>query len=454
MSTSVFREPTGSGPRGLIRAIGRWSLVALVINTCIGGGIFGVPTVAASLVGKDAWLAWLIGGLANAPVMACYAEVGSRFRVAGGSYIFARVALGRLVAIHVGWFSLLIRTVSAAAVATVFVSYLGSFFPNVTQLANRAMVLAGVLGGLAMINVVGVRSGAALSNVFTVSKLVPLFLLATVGGILALLRGSSGEATVPVLAHQQWLRAILLMGYAYGGYDTAVMTLGESKNPHRDVPFALGVALLAMMLLFVTIQAVTTYWVGIPASDHPLADAAQRFLGGAGITIVSLGALVSCFGHMSGNVLSVPRVTFALAENGDFPSFFGAVHQRFRTPWVSIILFAALVWAFASFGSFRWNAFVSSAGRLVVYCSVAVALMALRKKERDPAPFTLPGGVAVALAALAICGFLLTQMGRGEVIVMLITAIVASVNWLWVKNSKAASALRSSAQNDPRTGAH
>ena len=171
----------------------------------------------------------------------------------GRSYIFARTALGRLVAIQVGWFSLLIRIVSAAAVATVFVSYLGSFL---IQPANRALVLAGVLGGLAMINVVGVRSGAALSNVFTVSKLVPLFLLASVGGILALLRGSSAGASVAVLAHPQWLRAILLMGYAYGGYDTAVMPLGESENPQRDVPFALGVALVATMLLFVAIQAV------------------------------------------------------------------------------------------------------------------------------------------------------------------------------------------------------
>jgi len=302
--------------------------------------------------------------------------------VAGGSYVFARAALGRLVAIQVGWFSLLIRVLSAAAVATVFVGYLGSFFPKMTQPANRAMVLAGVLGGLAIINVVGVRSGAALSNVFTVSKLVPLFLLASVGGILALLRGSSGGVSVAPVANPQWLRAILLMGYAYGGYDTAVMPLGESKSPHRDVPFALGVALVAAMSLFVTIQAVTTYWVGIPITDHPLADAAQHFLGGAGVTTVSLGALVSCFGHMSGNVLSVPRVTFALAENGDFPGFFGSVHRRFRTPWISIILFAALVWTFASFGSFRWNAFVSSAGRLGVWqrCRCADHLAASRAR--------------------------------------------------------------------------
>jgi len=433
MSTGVSTQPSQDESRGLVRAIGRWSLVALVINTCIGGGIFGVPTVAASLVGKDAWLAWLIGGAANAPVMACYAEVGSRFRVAGGSYIFARAALGRLAAIQVGWFSLLIRVLSAAGVANVFVGYLGSFFPTMTQPAKRAMVLAGVLGGLAIINVLGVRSGAALSNVFTVSKLVPLFLLASVGGILALLHGSSGGVSVEPVADPQWLRAILLMGYGYGGYDTAMMPLGESKNPQRDVPFALGVSLAVMVALFIVIQAVTTYWVGIPVTDHPLADAAQRFLGGAGVTIVSLGALISCFGHMSGNVLGVPRVTFALAQNGDFPGFFGSVHRRFRTPWISIILFAGFVWTFANFGSFRWNAFVSSAGRLVVYCSVAVALIMLRRREHEPAPFTLPGGVGIALVAIAICGFLLSQMGGGELVVMLITLAVGTLNWVWAR---------------------
>jgi len=134
-------------------------------------------------------------------------------------------------------------------------------------------------------------------------------------------------------------------------------------------------------------------------------------------------------------VLSVPRVTFALAENGDFPGFFGSVHQRFRTPWISIILFATLVWAFATFGSFRWNAFVSSAGRLVVYGSVAVALIVLRRREHEPAPFTPPGGVGIALLALAICAFLLSQMGRGELLVMLITLTVAALNWVWARSN-------------------
>lgn len=407
-------------------------MVALTLNSCIGGGIFGVPTVAASLVGKGATLAWLVGGIANGLVMACYAEVGSRFREAGGTYIFARRAMGQFAGIQIGWFVLLVRIVSAAAVATVFASYLSGFIPAVYATAGRALVLAVVLGALALSNIVGVRSGTVVSNVVTLSKLAPLVLFAITGGMLALARGPAAAAPMAAVAHPQWMRAILLMGYAYGGYDTAIMPLSEAKDPQRDVPFAIAVALAAMMALFITIQAVSTYWIGMPLNDHPLADAAQQFLGGAGATVISLGALISCFGHMSANVLSVPRVSYALAQNGDFPGFLGIVHRRYRTPWISIVAFAATVWAFASFGSFSWNAFVSSAGRLVMYSSVAVALLIFRRKGPS-APFKMPAGILIAVLTIAICGLLAAQMRRGELYVLLITTALGAATWLWAR---------------------
>src|SRR5205085_10375552 len=105
---------------------------------------------------------------------------------------------------------------------------------------------------LAWVNVRGARSGTLLSNTVTVGKLVPLLLFALVGGVLALFR-PAGAPPAPELAHPEWLRAVLFMGYAFGGYDTAMMPLGESKDPQRDVPFALGIAPVALTLLFIII---------------------------------------------------------------------------------------------------------------------------------------------------------------------------------------------------------
>jgi APA family basic amino acid/polyamine antiporter len=413
----------------LVRAIGRWSLVALVVNSVIGGGIFGVPSVAASLVGKQAVWAWLIGGLANGFVMACFAEVASRFHVAGGAYVFARTALGRFAGIQIGWMSWAVRIFSTAAVASVFIAYLGQFWPQAQQNWARALVLGVILGALALVNIRGATSGTRLSNLATICKLVPLLVLAIVGGVLAMVHGRAGAAAAPPVAHPQWLKAILLMGYAFGGYDTAMMPLGESKDPQRDAPFALLISLITMLALFISIQVVVTYWLGDPAAtERPLADAAQRFMGTAGAMVISVGALISTFGHISANVLGAPRLTYALAENRDFPRLFGIVHPRFRTPWVSIVLFAIAVWMAAVLGGFRWNAFVSSAGRLLVYGSVALVLLALRRK--GPAPFTMPAGDLVAVIALGICVVLLLQMSKWDFVVIAGTVVIAALNWL------------------------
>jgi APA family basic amino acid/polyamine antiporter len=426
-----------SSPAQLVRGIGRWSLVALVINAVIGGGIFSVPTVAASLVGSGAALAWLIGGVANGFVMACYAEVASRFSVAGGSYIFARAALGRFVGIQVGWLSWLVRIASSAAIASVFITYLTEYFPPATHLAVRAAVLALLLGSLAVANALGVRSGAAVSNVFTISKLVPLLLFAAIGGVLALVHGPAAAAPMPKLAHAQWAKAILLMGYAFGGFDGAMMPLGEARNPRRDAPFALLFSLFALLALFTTIQVVTTYWLGIPTTERPVADAARRFLGGAGALMISAGALISTFGCLSANALSAPRVTFALAENSDFPPIFGRVHPRFHTPYVSVVLFAVAVWAFASFGGFRWNAFLSAAGRLLVYGSVSLALIVLRRQtDAPPATLRLPLGDLIAGVSLLICLLLLTQMTAGDLLVLVLTALLAGVTWFFARRGQ------------------
>src|SRR5215472_1956248 len=183
--TRTIERPV-SQPQSLVRAIGRWSLVALVVNTVIGGGIFSVPSVAASLVGRGAIWAWVIGGVANGFIMACFAEVGSRFRVAGGAYIFARTTLGRFAGMQIGWMSWMVRIFSTSAVANVLLAYLGQFWPYAQQRAGKALVLGMLLGALALINIRGARMGTRLSDVVTVSKLVPLILVAVLGGVLAL----------------------------------------------------------------------------------------------------------------------------------------------------------------------------------------------------------------------------------------------------------------------------
>src|ERR1035438_535460 len=143
---------SGSGHASLVRTIGRWSLAALAVNSIIGSGIFGLPATLAGLLGKRSVVAVLIAGAAMAVIMACFAEVASQFSDAGGPYLYARTAFGRLMGILVGWMLYLAQTAAPAANANLFVIYLAEFWPAAKAPWPRFVILTSLVGVLALIN--------------------------------------------------------------------------------------------------------------------------------------------------------------------------------------------------------------------------------------------------------------------------------------------------------------
>jgi APA family basic amino acid/polyamine antiporter len=168
-------------------------------------------------------------------------------------------------------------------------------------------------------------------------------------------------------------------------------------------------------------------------SERPLADAARVMMGPGGAALISIGALISVYGYLSANLLAVPRGIFALAERGDFPAAFAAVHPRFRTPYLSILCIALLVWAFALFGSFAWNVTLSAVARLFYYGAVCAAVPVLRRRQPQAALFRLPGGPALPALGLAVCLVLLTRVDFSESLILLAVILTATVNWLLVR---------------------
>ena len=420
---------------GLVQAIGRWSLVALVVNSIIGSGVFGLPSVLAGLLGAASPWAVLLAGAAVGIIIACFAEVASRFAQAGGPYLYARVAFGRMMGIQVGWMLWLAQLAAPAANANLFVIYLGEFCPNVTRPGPRFLILTLLVGVLAFVNYRGVRAGAQVSNVFTVAKLVPLAIV-IIAGMFYLLGGHHDAPRLPSSGDAgAWLKAMLLLVFAYGGFETALTPMAEAKDPRRDTVFALFIALIICTVLYTSTQ-----WIVIGAlpdaakSARPLADAARLILGSKGAALVAIGALVSCYGYLSAKVLAVPRVTFALAEEGDFPAWFAAIHPRFRTPYFSVLLFAFLIWILSLFGNFSWNLTLSAVARLFYYAVGCAALPVLRKKQPEVERFRLPGGTFFAALGVVICLVLITRVDLSGSIILLATIVAAFINWLWVRN--------------------
>jgi basic amino acid/polyamine antiporter, APA family len=419
---------------GLVRAIGRWSLAALVVNSIIGSGIFALPADVARLIGAASLWAVLLAGVAAGVIMACFAEVASQFSQAGGPYLYTRAAFGRFVGIEMGWMLWLVRVAAPAATANLFVIYCGEFWPSAAKPLPRFLILTFLYGILTLINYRGVRASTQISNVFTVAKLVPLFVVA-IAGTFYLISGHKAAAILTISAGRiAWQKAALLLVFAYGGFETALTPLSEAKNPRRDAVIALLTGLMTCTVLYTVIQWVVIGVLADPGhSERPLADVARLALGAGGATFISIGALISVYGYLSANMLGVPRITFALAENGDFPAIFSAIHPRFRTPYVSILAFAFLSWALALLGSFTWNATLSAVARLLYYGLVCAALPVLRRKQPGAALFRLPAGTYFGVLGAAICLALMTGVNLSGSLILLATALVAAVNWLLVR---------------------
>ncbi|HEX8766120.1 MAG TPA: amino acid permease [Candidatus Acidoferrum sp.] len=418
---------------GLVRTIGRWSLAALMVNTMLGASIFGLPALIAAHLGTLSPVGFVVAFVAIAVIAACIAEVASQFQDTGGPYLYARVAFGRFLAIQNGWLTWLTRIAAVSAVANLFITYLGEFFPGVTSPIPRAATLTLLIGFLAIANYRGVAGGNRLSNFFTVTKvsLLAFFILA---GVTALAFHPETRVTPMAIrpTSADWFEAILLMIYSYGGFEAALIASGETRDARKDIPFALFTAIAVTTLLYVAVQYLVVHTMANPgASAAPVVDSARRFLPRTGVQIVAAGTLISAFGYLSANMLHTPRVTFAMAERGDFPSFFGKIHPFFRTPHVSILIFAVLLLVFSIYGNFRANAMLSSVARMFVYGSVAAALPVLRKKHPTAEGFRLPGGIVFSILALLITAVLITRMHRGELIVIASTAALAFANWLW-----------------------
>jgi APA family basic amino acid/polyamine antiporter len=369
-----------------------------------------------------------------AVVIGCYAEVASQFTQTGGTYLYARVAFGRLAGIEVGWMTLLSRFTACAANANLLVIYLGEFWPQVTRPIPRFCVITLLLGMLAAINYRGVRAGTLVSNTFVVAKLVPLGLICLVGGWYLATHSVSGMPAQPTTA-DSWRRGILLLFFAYGGYEAAMNPMGEARNPKRDAAFALFTALAVITLIYTLIQWVVVGVLPAPGlSDRPLADAARILLGRGGAALVAVGAMVSVYGYLSANLLTGPRAPFALAEQGDFPHWFAAVHPKFRTPHVSILVFAFLCWLLALAGSFTWNVTLSAVSRLLYYGVVCVAVPVLRRRQPAAAWFRLPAGTVFATVGVVICIVLITAVDFSKSLILLATIAIGLLNWLAVRN--------------------
>jgi basic amino acid/polyamine antiporter, APA family len=407
----------------IVRGIGRWDLVALMVNITIGSGILGLPAKLFALTGVYSVLALILCAALLAIVAICFAEVGSRFTHTGGPYLFTRTAFGATPGFIVGWLYWVSRVLTFATICNLLVVYVVRVAPALQGPGARVAIISLVVVAIGLVNLLGIRQATIVSNGLTLLK-VSLLLVFGIVGVLMIREWPSAPAALPPVG--DFSDAMLLGVFAFVGFEAALVATGETRNPRRDVPFAVAMSLLIVLILYVGVQVVCIAVVPeLAKSTAPFADAAVLLWGPAGEQVIAIGAVIIMLGSLNSGFLATSRLPFAFAEQGDVPAVLARVHERFRTPHIAIVASAVVVWLSTVASSFLSAITLATSTRMVVYIAGCIALIALRRRaDVSPAGFVAPLGPAIAVLASILSFALLANASSRELIQLAIAAAV------------------------------
>ena len=383
----------------LVRRLGLWSSIGVVIGITIGSGIFRTPSVIATRVPDPTLMlaVWVLGGLISLCGALAVAELAASLPRTGGWYVYLREGWGRLAGFLFGWSELvLIRASATGAIATVFSEYLQRSLGYSPAPARTNIIAAAAIVFSAIVNILGAQVGAAFATVSTVAKFGALTILTLLAFLLGGPDASFANLTASAGPVQPGLfgLAIISVLYAYDGFADLAFAAGEVKDPQRTLPRAIIGGTLAIIAIYLAANVAYLYVNPIERlAQSPLiaADTMQALIGRIGVAFVSVVVTVSTFGALIGIMLTAPRVFFAMADEGLFFKVMARVHPTYRTPYVAISLAAVLGIAFVLTRTFEQltDTFVLS---IWPFYGLAVAgLYRLRQRTDLPRPYKVPG---------------------------------------------------------------
>jgi basic amino acid/polyamine antiporter, APA family len=390
------RPPAGEGD-GLPRQLGVWSAAAAAVGLTIGSGIFRVPATVAAESGSVGAIAlvWVLGGVITLCGALTVAELAAAFPRAGGIYVYLREAYGPLAAFLFGWSWFFIRSAASAGTALVFVTYLRTFVP-LGEVGERAAAV-GLIVLVGAANYRSVRLGAALQDASTAAKVLALLLVAAAIFVLGEM-GGGALASPPTFAPVGLGGigvALVAALFAYDGWIAATLIAGEVRDPERALPRALAWGAGVVVATYLAINAAYLYALPLAelaASKAVAVDAVTRVAGAGGAALIAALVMLSTFGGLNAGLMTGPRVYYAMAEDGLFFRRVAAVHPRFGTPHVAIVLLVVLTTLNASVRTFEQ---LAEAFVLLLYPFLALtvaAVFVLRRRRPDlPRPYRAVG---------------------------------------------------------------
>lgn len=391
----------------LKRDISRLGFSAINVNSVIGAGIFGLPAVVAARAGDFSPWMFFLGGALILTVVLSFARAASLVRETGGMIVYASHAFGPFVGFQTGWLGYVSRMVAMGANTNLLVTYASWFWTPLADDPWRALALTVLIGGMTMLSARGIRHSMTAVFALTAMKLLPLTLLILYGLGRVDLGMLMGASPPPLDGMGE---TILILLYAFVGFEGTTVTAGEGKQPRRDLPRALIQTIVLIGMLYFLVQVVSMATLpDLGERDAALTAVAEALAGWWGAVIMTLGAVFSIAGNLMSSVLSAPRMSYAMALEGSMPGWFARVHPRFRTPYNSVLFYGAVCLLMALTGSFVWLAAMSTLVRLITYmvCIAALPRLSTRTEATERA-FRLPGGLLIPGIAMLLCLWLVT----------------------------------------------
>jgi APA family basic amino acid/polyamine antiporter len=305
----------------VLRGIRRWDLVAVGINGMIGAGILGLPSKTYALAQDYSLLAVVACALVLGLVVACLAEVSSRFEESGAAYLFALKAYGPFIGFVVGWLAWLAKVLAFAYVSNLLVVYLSRLFPLMASGAPRVAAIAGLLVGFACLLIIGIRQTTWMSNILTSCKIAILLSLIAIALAYADWDKQWETTALKDVPTASGLgRAMLLYATAFTGFVNPAVGAGEATNPRRNVAFAAAASFAIVTALYVGTQwACISLVPNLAHSEQPIADAIGGVFGENAARVVAGAAVVMLLGTLLAIAFTMSRTLFALAEQRQLP---------------------------------------------------------------------------------------------------------------------------------------